>query len=74
MNFKLYTAVWCQPCQKLKAWLPQWLADRGHSLEVIDVDKMRDKTSIKGVPTLMFGQHVLTGAITPQQIKDALDD
>lgn len=70
----LFTAPGCPHCPGVKAALEKLLAERLLSgLEVIDVSQdpaRADELGIRSVPWLRLGEFILTGAQTPQQLRD----
>lgn len=55
MSYKLFGAVWCQPCQATK----KTLTSRGIDFEFIDIDENREEAvanNIRSVPTMIDDQ------------------
>lgn len=76
VTLKIYSAIWCSPCQQLKKILSN--NDLGIHTDVLDVDEVSDQAAadkVRSVPTLILLENGVevkraTGAKTLDQLKE----
>ena len=61
----LYTTKTCAGCQQIK----DWLDEKGLEWEAGNNDEIFEKTGSTGVPTLVWGEEIITG-YAPKRLEE----
>lgn len=73
------TARWCQPCKTYLPLVRAAAAERGHEMQVLDIDDpggaaMAAAVGVMRVPALVIGDDVHIGPRTPRQVAAILEE